>query len=70
MKKQFDDTYITEDDDLIKEIKELYILLSMTNLNNIDKTYIESMYIYINNNKKYRSKIIHNYLDVLRKLSE
>jgi hypothetical protein len=26
MKKQFDDTYITEDDDLIKEIKELYIL--------------------------------------------
>lgn len=70
MPKQFEDTFINEDDDLIKEIKELYISLSMTNLNDTDKSYIESMYIYINSNKKYRSKLINNYLDFLRKLSE
>lgn len=70
MKKQFEDTYINEDDDLIKEIKELYISLSVadakTNINDTDKTYIESMYNHINNNKKYRSKIVNNYLDFLR----
>ena len=70
MKNQFEDTYINKDDDLIKEIKELYISLSMTNLNDTDKSYIESMYIHINNNKKYRSKIVNNYLDFLRKLSK
>lgn len=70
MKKQFEDTYINEDDDLIKEIKELNISLCMTNINDNDKIYIESMNTFINDNKKYRSKLINNYLDFLRKLSE
>ena len=69
MKKQFDDTYIDENDEIIKEINELYLSVS-ANINDNDKIYIESMKTYINNNKKYRSKLINNYLDFLRKLNE
>ena len=69
MKKQFDDTYIDENDEIIKEINELYLSVS-ANINDNDKIYIESMKTYIINNKKYRSKLINNYLDFLRKLNE
>ena len=69
MKKQFDDTYIDENDEIIKEINELYLSVS-ANINDNDKIYIESMNTFINTNKKYRSKLINNYLDFLRKLNE
>ena len=69
MKKQFDDVYIDENDEIIKEINELYLSVS-ANINDNDKIYIESMKTYINNNKTYRSKLINNYLDFLRKLND
>ncbi len=70
MKKQFDDVYIDENDEIIKEINELHLKLSISNIKDNDKIYIESMKKFINNNKKYRSKLINNYLDFLRKLIE
>jgi hypothetical protein len=70
MKKQFDDTYIDVNDEIIKEANELYLKVILLDLNENDKEYIESMNIFINNNKKYRSKLINNYLDFLRKLIE
>jgi len=70
MKKQFDDTYIDVNDDIIKEANELYLKVILLDLNENDKEYIESMNIFINSNTKYRAKLINNYLDLLRKLIE
>ncbi len=70
MKKQFDDIYIDVNDDIIKEVNELYLKVILLDLNQNDKEYIESMNIFINTNTRYRAKLINNYLDLLRKLIE
>ena len=70
MKKQFDDTYIDVNDEIIKEANELYLKVILLDLNENDKEYIESMNIFINTNTRYRAKLINNYLDLLHKLIE